>query len=459
MHATTPGLFEESPTRVRYTVMSLLCGLAFVLYIDRICIGQAASVMMKELGISKAHWGWVGVAFQIAYAIFEPTTGHWGDCYGSRRVLIRIVLWWSIFTALTGAVWKFSWEITSGIAITSFALLLLIRFLFGAGEAGALPNAARVISIWFPPGRRGPAQALISACAQIGGMTAPWVTAFFISSPAIGWRLSFVIFGALGLVWIAVFRWLFYDDPKDHPRVNQAELRYIHMGRDESPVKSTQVAFPLVNALFNRNIYLLGLANACSSFYSYMLFSWFPTYLKEGRGLTEGQSGGLGTLPYLCGATGVLLGGYLGDFLTRKLGSRRRALAIMGTGGLLVAGVLVGSSIYVDSPLFAVLLCSVGYFFAYIQLAAWWAAMSDVGGRNLGALFGLCNMVGLSGGAISQVFLGYYVDHNESLNLVGRAAWDPAFQIYALVLICGGVLWLFIDPDKKVEATSGGVKA
>jgi sugar phosphate permease len=224
-------------------------------------------------------------------------------------------------------------------------------------------------------------------------------------------------------------------------------------------VKSTQVAFPLVNALFNRNIYLLGLANACSSFYSYMLFSWFPTYLKEGRGLTEGQSGGLGTLPYLCGATGVLLGGYLGDFLTRKLGSRRRALAIMGTGGLLVAGVLVGSSIYVDSPLFAVLLCSVGYFFAYIQLAAWWAAMSDVGGRNLGALFGLCNMVGLSGGAISQVFLGYYVDHNESLNLVGRAAWDPAFQIYALVLICGGVLWLFIDPDKKVEATSGGVKA
>jgi sugar phosphate permease len=374
-------------------------------------------------------------------------------------VLIRIVLWWSIFTALTGAVWKFSWEITSGIAITSFALLLLIRFLFGAGEAGALPNAARVISIWFPPGRRGPAQALISACAQIGGMTAPWVTAFFISSPAIGWRLSFVIFGALGLVWIAVFRWLFYDDPKDHPRVNQAELRYIHMGRDESPVKSTQVAFPLVNALFNRNIYLLGLANACSSFYSYMLFSWFPTYLKEGRGLTEGQSGGLGTLPYLCGATGVLLGGYLGDFLTRKLGSRRRALAIMGTGGLLVAGVLVGSSIYVDSPLFAVLLCSVGYFFAYIQLAAWWAAMSDVGGRNLGALFGLCNMVGLSGGAISQVFLGYYVDHNESLNLVGRAAWDPAFQIYALVLICGGVLWLFIDPDKKVEATSGGVNA
>jgi MFS family permease len=451
MSATMNASFPESPTRVRYTVMSLLCGLAFVLYIDRICIGQAASVMMKELDISKAHWGWVGVAFQIAYAIFEPTTGHWGDRYGSRRVLIRIVLWWSIFTALTGAVWKFSWEIGSGVAVTSFALLLLIRFLFGAGEAGALPNAARVISIWFPPGRRGPAQALISACAQIGGMTAPWVTAFFISSPAIGWRLSFVIFGALGLVWIALFRWLFHDDPKEHPGVNEAELRYIAMGRIESQVKSTELRIPWFSVLSNHNIYLLGLANACSSFYSYMLFSWFPTYLKEGRGLTEGQSGLLGTLPYLCGATGVLLGGYLGDILTRELGSRRRALGLMGTVGLIVAGVLVGSSIYVDSPLFAVSLCSIGYFFAYIQLAAWWAAMSDVGGRHLGAMFGLCNMVGLSGGAISQVFLGYYVEYNEGLQLTGRAAWDPAFQIYALVLICGGVLWLFIDPRKQVD--------
>jgi MFS family permease len=146
-----------------------------------------------------------------------------------------------------------------------------------------------------------------------------------------------------------------------------------------------------------------------------------------------------------------LLGGYLGDILTRELGSRRRALGLMGTVGLLVAGVLVGSSIYVDSPLFAVSLCSIGYFFAYIQLAAWWAAMSDVGGRHLGAMFGLCNMVGLSGGAISQVFLGYYVEYNEGLQLAGRAAWDPAFQIYALVLICGGVLWLFIDPRKQVD--------
>src|SRR3954470_10305059 len=174
-------------TRVRIGVMGYLCTLAFVLYIDRICIGQAGTAMKAELALSNFQWGLVGVAFQIAYGIFEPTTGHWGDRFGSRRVLIRIVLWWSAFTALTGCVWRFESPLLPGL-LNGFVLLLLIRFLFGAGEAGALPNAARVISCWFPPGPRGPAQALISTSAQIGGAAAPALAAAFIQSPSIGWR-------------------------------------------------------------------------------------------------------------------------------------------------------------------------------------------------------------------------------------------------------------------------------
>src|SRR6478736_5162432 len=164
---------DPGTTRVRYVVMGYLCSLAFVLYIDRICIGQAGTAMKAELGLSNFQWGLVGVAFQIAYAVFEPTTGGWGDRFGSRRVLIRIVLWWSAFTALTGCVWKFSYPLLPGLVLNGFLMLLAIRFLFGAGEAGALPNAARVISRWFPPGRRGPAQAMISTSAQIGGAGAP----------------------------------------------------------------------------------------------------------------------------------------------------------------------------------------------------------------------------------------------------------------------------------------------
>jgi sugar phosphate permease len=453
------GSLDGHPTRVRYGVMGYLCALAYILYIDRICIGQAGTVMKAELGLSNFQWGLVGVAFQVAYAVFEPTTGHWGDRYGSRRVLTRIVLWWSAFTALTGCVGSFSAPLLHGIVIDGFLLLLAIRFLFGAGEAGALPNAARVIAQWFPPGRRGPAQALISTSAQIGGATAPWVAAYFIQSEHVGWRLSFVIFGSLGVVWAFFFARWFRDDPATHPGVNDAERRYIGGGRAPSPTSpggQQHQAIPWRQVLRNRNIWLLGVINACASFYSYMLFLWFPTYLKEGRGLDELTSGRLGSLPYLFGATGVLLGGYLGDWLTARTGSRRLALAGMGTVGLTLAGALVASSVRADTALAAVLLCSVGYFFSYVQLAAWWAAMGDVGGRHLGALFGLCNMIGLSGGAISQLFLGQFADHMKALGLEGRAQWDPAFPLYGGVLLAGGLLWLFVNPRRSVAPTSPG---
>jgi MFS transporter, ACS family, glucarate transporter len=455
------GSLDGRPTRVRYGVMAYLCALAYILYIDRICIGQAGTVMKAELGLSNFQWGLVGVAFQVAYAVFEPTTGHWGDRYGSRRVLTRIVLWWSAFTALTGCVWSFSAQLLPGIVVNGFLLLLVIRFLFGAGEAGALPNAARVIAQWFPPGRRGPAQALISTSAQIGGATAPWVASYFIQSEHVGWRLSFVIFGSLGVVWAFFFARWFRDDPATHPEVNDAERSYVSGDRPPSPSSGAGAdqehqAIPWRQVLRNRNIWLLGVINACTSFYSYMLFLWFPTYLKEGRGLDELTSGRLGSLPYLFGATGVLLGGYLGDWLTARTGSRRLALGGMGFVGLTLAGALVASSVRADTALVAVLLCSVGYFFSYIQLAAWWAAMGDVGGRHLGALFGLCNMIGLSGGAISQLFLGQFADRMKALGFEGRAQWDPALPLYGGVLLAGGLLWLFVNPQRSVAPAAPG---
>lgn len=443
----------QQPTRVRYGVMGYLCSLAFILYIDRVCIGQAASVIQEELNISNTMWGWVGVAFQIAYAIFEPTTGHWGDKHGSRRVLIRVVLWWSAFTALTGCVFKFSLPLFYGVAFNGFALLLLIRFLFGAGEAGALPNAARVISIWFPPGKRGPAQALISTSAQIGGAAAPFFASIFIKSPYIGWRWAFVIFGSLGLIWIWFFSRGYHDDPATHPKISDDERDYIMSGRNQAlATAGAEHHIPWGLVASNANIWLLGIINSCTSFFSYMLFFWFPKYLKSGRGLDEILSGRIGALPYLFGATGVLLGGYLGDWITARVGSRRLALGGMGTIGLLLAGTLVLSSQFINNPLAAVLMCSLGYFFSYIQLAAWWAAMADVGGRHLGALFGLCNMIGLGGGAVSQLFVGWFTDLLKAQGYEGRAQWDPMFYVYGAVLMLGGVLWFFINPAKSVVA-------
>lgn len=437
---------EGRPTRVRYGVMGYLCSLAFILYVDRVCIGQAGTEMKKDLHLSDTQWGFVGGAFMVAYGAFEVITGHWGDRFGSRRVLTRIVLWWSAFTALTGCIYFFSLEVGGVVVFNSFVLLLLVRFLFGAGEAGALPNAARVVSRWFPPGRRGPPQALISSSAQIGGALAPPVAAFLIVS--VGWREAFAIFGSLGVIWAWLFARWFRDDPAQHPSVNEAELHYITGG--VPPASSDHPKIPWGQVLRSANIWLLGVALACSSFYSYMLFFWFPTYLKEGRGAGELASGFLAALPLLLGACGVLLGGFLGDWLTKRFGSRRLVLRSMGAGGLALAGLLVGSSVFADDAVLAVLMCAMGFFFADIALAAWWATMGDVGGRHLGALFGFCNMIGIAGGFVSQVGLGYYVDEMKALGNTGRDNWDPAFYVFGGVLLFGAICWLFIDAERPI---------
>src|SRR5688572_1493516 len=168
--ATNEPISLPPPTQARYVVLGLLCAMAFILYLDRICMGQAAPVIQRELGLSNTAMGFVHMAFTLAYGLFEVPTGRWGDKYGSRRVLARIVLWWSAFTALTGMVPYFTFD--SGYVVptpwgyiplvfNSLVLLILIRFLFGAGEAGAYPNAARVMTCWFPERERGNMQGIM----------------------------------------------------------------------------------------------------------------------------------------------------------------------------------------------------------------------------------------------------------------------------------------------------------
>ena len=125
------------PSRVRYKILGMAVLLAAITYTDRVCISVAAPHIMRDLRLSRVEMSFVFSAFTLAYAMFEIPTGWWGDRVGTRRVLTRIVAWWSTFTVLTGAAVNYRW-------------LLVTRFLFGAGEAGAWPNVARTFSAWFP---------------------------------------------------------------------------------------------------------------------------------------------------------------------------------------------------------------------------------------------------------------------------------------------------------------------
>jgi ACS family glucarate transporter-like MFS transporter len=426
--------------------------MTFILYLDRSCINQAAPIIKKELGISEGQKGIIFGAFAVAYAIFEIPAGRWGDRYGSRRILTRIVIWWSFFTAVTGAAW-------------GFGALVVIRFLFGAGEAGALPNSARVLREWFPYTSRGRAQGIVTTAMLLGGAASYMISQRLIDG--VGWRWSFAIFALLGVVWAIAFYIWFRDDPAEHAETNTAECHLIKAGRmpDRSVGASeeTEVAdladaegdvhgpIPWKRVAGCANIWQLSVIMITMTAMHELLSSWYPTYLQEARGASQDLSGRLTSLVLFPGAIAAFLGGLLTDWLVLKTGSRRwgrTAQAVVGAG-LSAFGIL--ASIWSDSTWVASAFIALVAFGVQLQLPSWWACATQVSGRHLGALFGLMNMMGMVGRLIPDLFVGRFADWRKSLGYSGRAQWDPAFYIFVFIALTGMIVWALVNPEKTVD--------
>lgn len=441
MSDATPRLDEPAapaPSRARYGVLAFLGALTFILYLDRVCISQAVIPIKIELGLSDSQMGWVLGAFIVAYGLFEVPTGRWGDRFGSRGVLTRIVLWWSAFTMLTG--------VAGGLTV-----LVVVRFLFGAGEAGAYPNAARVVTRWFPVEARARAQSFVIAAAQVGGTFAPPVAEYLIG--VVGWRGSFVVFGALGIVWSALFYAWFRDDPAEHPAVNDAECELIGAHRRAAPAAEQHPPIPWRLVLTSRNVWLLGAIQTCCAFVAYMFMSWYPTYLQQARGVDSVEASWLASLALGGGAAGCLFGGVVNDWLVRITGSPRYAYRLYGVCCLAVATVALLGSVACDSATWATAWCAASYFAMLSGQAAWWPTISEISGPHVGAMFGLMNSLGVPGAFASTAFLGAFADYMGRLGYVGRGQWNPAFLIYAAALGLAAVCWLGVDAGKKIGST------
>jgi ACS family glucarate transporter-like MFS transporter len=448
---TLDKVASESPSLVRYGVLALLCALAFVLYIDRVCIGQAATFIQADLSISNTQWGFVMGAFTLAYTLFEVPTGHWGDRHGSRRVLLRIVLWWSAFTALTGCVWATTWSTPAWGLIpamqASFLLLMLIRFLFGVGEAGAFPNIARVLGQWFPAHARGSAQGAITTSSLVGGAAAPIAASLLIA--AIGWRSSFVVFGSLGVIWAVAFYFWFRDRPEEHPGVNAAERALILAGRP--PLEhNAHPPIPWRRILPAANLWLMGAVMNCGAAVFYMLYSWYATYLKTARDVSERNSGWMTSMVMAAGACGCLCGGFLSDWMVRRTGERRRSRRIIGCGSFLVAGLSILAAVRMETALASSLCIALAFFCVQLQIPSWWGVATEISGPHVGAMFGLMNSMGAIGAIGSPIFLGYLSDYLKSAGAVGRMQWDPGFYAYAGLMLLAAVCWLAINPNRSL---------
>jgi ACS family glucarate transporter-like MFS transporter len=310
-----------------------------ITYVDRVCISVAGPRMQEDLHIGAIGWGWVTGIFTLSYCLFEIPTGALGDRIGPRRVLTRIVLWWSAFTALTGA-------------MTSYYPLLLTRFLFGAGEAGAFPNASVVVSRWFPPAQRATMSGVTLMASQIGGAIAPLLVVPIQSR--YGWRASFFVFGLLGVGWATVWYTWFRDSPAEKGGVRQSEQRLateLHA--------PTGHRFPWRIALRSQSTLAL-MATAFCYVYVYNFFqTWFHTFLVKGRGFSEGSLW-LSALPYVVAACTNLIGGAVSDALVRRLGLKR-GRRMLGAVSLASAGLFTIAAMVTRQQIPTVILLALVY--------------------------------------------------------------------------------------------------
>lgn len=426
---------DEQPTNARFMVLGVLCLLAGILYLDRICISAALGSIQKDLGLSNTQTSYVLMAFTLAYGLFEIPTGRWGDTIGARRVLTRVSLWWSVFTALTGA-------------CTNLWSLLVVRFLFGGGEAGAFPNVARVMSRWFPDHERGRAQGILLAASQIGGAVAPFLAAVLIQT--IGWRLTFVLFGGVGVLWAIGFYAWFRDDPATHPQVNAAEAAHIGTRITSGHVHA---AIPWELVIHSPSIWFLSSIMIFQSFNSYIYFSWFPKYLEAARAVSKTEAGAMASVVLACAAVGTFLGGMVLDGFVLGGGVGRRRL--FGGTMFSLAAVMLAGSLLSSNAWLAVVCCGLSCFCTQATQSLWWSSAIGISGRHVGALFGLMNSAGVFGAMTSQYLVGALADWLGLLGLSGRAQWDPIFYIDLGVLAIAATLWFCfvmrpVEPDDAI---------
>jgi sugar phosphate permease len=411
------------PTRTRHTVLWLTVALYLITYMDRVVISTAMPSMREEFHFTPVQVGWIFGAFQLSYALFQIPGGWFGDKVGPRKALTAVVLWWSAFTALTATMF-------------SATSLMITRFLFGMGEAGAFPIATRSLSRWMLPSERGWAQGITHAGARLGGAVTPVMVAAIIAT--LGWRSPFFIFALVGVAWAVVWFTYYRDTPDDHKHVNEAEKELIKSSLGRKSRSSNKV--PWGQILSNPQMWMLAAMYACYGYSINIYLAWFPTFLTDVHHLDLKTMGMYASAPLLAGVLGDMAGGYISDRLVHRIGLKwaRRLVALVG---FIIGGITILLAINIAEPTLSVAVFGLAVFAIELTVGVSWAVALDVGDEFAGSVSAVMNTAGNLGGTGAAVITGYLV---EAYN------WNVAFSVLAGLALIAALLFTRIDASKRV---------
>jgi MFS transporter, ACS family, glucarate transporter len=442
-------------TKIRWLLIGWLFVLSAVAFLDRANLSVAGLRLAVDYRLTDVQFGLLSTVFLLGYAVFQTPAGWLADKWGPRSVLAAGVVWWGIFTALTAAV---PTQLQNPLV-----LLLLVRFLLGAGEAVMYPSATQFIARWIPTNERGLANGLIFAGVGVGSAASPPLITYIMIQH--GWRYSFWICALVGLVAGVIWYLACRDTPDQHPLVSPSELAIIHSGLTlgrptpaagagglSSPAATQtasvteKVAVPWGIILSNSSVWAITVSYFCYGYVAWIFFAWFFIYLARVRGMQLKASAFYGTLPFIAMALGCLVGGLAADFLTRHVSRRagRCGTAIVGialTGVFLVFGSRVNSA-----PLAAMILAG-GAGALYVSQSSFWAISADIGGPFSGSLSGFMNMGGQFGGAVTT-FLSPYI--------ALRFGWTAPFLVAAALAVLGALAWVVVNPSRPLVARVDG---
>ena len=425
----------EKTTRMRWFLVFWLFVLSAVSYLDRVNISIAGGSIVDAYHLTDVELGKVFSALVAGYALFQTFGGYLADRFGPRRVLTGGVVWWGLFTALTalvpanirGALWLF----------------VAVRFFLGAGEAVIYPAANQFVARWIPVAERGIANGWIFAGVGAGaGLTPPLITYLMMHY---GWRSSFWVCAAIGLlaggVWFVAAR----DTPEEHPRVSASELAVIQSGltvsmpNNETPPAAgdaSKVLVPWKRVVRSREVWALTISYFCYGYVAWIFFSWFYRYLAKVRALDLKASAFYSMLPFLAMLVCCLLGGTLNDRLTKWRGARI-GRCYLAAFAMVVAGIFIAFGSQVEGARVASIVLAGGAGALYLSQSSFWSVTADIAGASAGSVSGFMNMGGQIGGAVTGSLTPW---------IAARYGWTASFLVAATLCLLGAVSWLVVNP-------------